>query len=349
MAHGFSIGNIGVGDDHRAFIIAELSANHAQSLDKAIAIVDAAAAAGADAVKLQTYTADTITLDCDAPVFHIRSGTLWDGTTLHRLYSAAYMPWEWHQPLMERAAAHGLVCFSSPFDSTAVDFLQKLDVPAWKIASFELVDVGLIREVAATKKPVIMSTGMASLEEIEEAVSAARDAGAHDLALLVCSSAYPSPPELLHLKRLEDLRRRFDVVVGLSDHTSGIVVPVAATALGSKIVEKHLTLSRADGGPDAAFSLEPSEFAEMVKAVRTAERALGGVQYGQDGESSSRVFRRSLFAVQYIPAGGLLTRDNVRSIRPAAGLHPRHLGEVVGRKARSAIARGTPLAWELFE
>lgn len=342
------IGNFEIGTGNSTFIIAELSANHGQSLDRALAIVDAAKAAGADAVKLQTYTPDTITLDCDAAPFQISSGTIWDGTTLHALYRDAFMPWEWHEPLMERARSLGLECFSSPFDSSAVEFLQRLDVPAWKIASFELVDVGLIREVASTGKPVILSTGMATLGEIDEAVSAARGAGCRDLALLVCSSAYPSPPELLHLKRIPHLAESFGVVVGLSDHTAGTAVPVAATALGARIIEKHFTLSRADGGPDASFSLEPNEFKEMVAAVRVAEAALGTVSYGQEAESSSRVFRRSLFAVQDIATDETLTVHNVRSIRPGGGLHARYLPQVLGRQARTDIPRGSPLAWGLI-
>jgi pseudaminic acid synthase len=347
MNSSFKIGQREIGGSARTFVIAELSANHGQQLERALAIVDAAKAAGADAVKLQTYTPDTITLASDAPPFHIRSGTIWDGRTLHDLYQEAYMPWEWHEPLMARARAVGLECFSSPFDPTAVAFLQELDVPAWKIASFELVDIGLIREVASTGKPVILSTGMATLAEIDEAVDAARKAGARDLALLVCSSAYPSPPELLHLRRIPHLAQTFDVVVGLSDHTSGTAVPVAATALGARIIEKHFTLSRADGGPDASFSLEPHEFKEMVDAVRVAEAALGRVSYGHEAESSSRAFRRSLFAVRDIAAGDTFTHDNVRSIRPAGGLSPKFLQNVLGKKAATAVTRGEPLTWDV--
>jgi pseudaminic acid synthase len=345
----FMIGHHEVGGDARCFVIAELSANHGQDLARALALVDAAKEAGADAVKLQTYTADTITLDSDAPIFRIKGGTLWDGATLHTLYQQAYTPWEWHAQLKERAEALGMECFSSPFDDTAVDYLEQLHVPAYKVASFELVDLPLIRKVARTGRPIVMSTGMASLDEIDEAVATARDAGARDLALLVCSSSYPSPPDLIHLRRLGHLRDRYDLIVGLSDHTAGVAVPVAAVALGAKIIEKHFILSRSDGGPDAAFSLEPAEFKEMIEAVRIAERALGSVTYAQEAESSSRAFRRSLFVVEDVAAGELFTPKNVRSIRPAGGLHTRHLDDVLGHPARVAVSRGTPLSWDLVD
>ena len=346
MSHGFSIGRFRVDDDAPCFIIAELSANHGHDLKRALALVDAAKDAGADAVKLQTYTADTITIDCDSPTFRIKSGTIWDGRTLHSLYREAYTPWEWHEEIKNRANAQGMECFSSPFDATAVDFLETLNVPAYKIASFELVDIQLIEKVARTGKPVIMSTGMASLAEIDEAVTAARSAGCRDLSLLVCSSSYPSPPDLIHLRRIPHLRETYAVPIGLSDHTSGISVPIAGVALGARVIEKHFILSRADGGPDASFSLEPTEFKELVASVRTAERALGRVTYAQEQESSSRALRRSLFVVENVAAGEQFTERNVRSIRPANGLHTRHFDEILGRTARVAISRGTPLQWQ---
>lgn len=350
MTPKLQIGDHTVGAGERCFVIAELSGNHGGELQRAARLVDAAASAGADAVKLQTYTADTITIDSDAAHFRIESGTLWDGRTLHSLYQEAMTPWEWHPELARRAAELGMECFSSPFDDTAVDFLEDQGVPAYKISGFELVDLPLIRRVAMTGKPIILSTGMASLEEIKEAVDAARGAGAEQLALLACSSAYPSPPEAINLRRIPHLAASFDVVAGLSDHTVGISVPVASVPLGAAIIEKHLCLSRAEGGPDVEFSLEPKEFREMVEGVRTAERALGGLEYGNDpAESPSRAFRRSLFVVEDIAAGEELTRENVRSIRPAGGLHTRHFEEVLGRRASHAISRGTPLSWELLD
>lgn len=349
MTTTMTIGKRKIGPGEPCFIIAELSANHGQSFEKALALVDVAKEAGADAVKLQTYTPDTITLDVDSEPFQVKGGTLWDGTTLHKLYRTAYTPWEWQPKLKARAEELGMECFSSPFDDTAVDFLEKMNVPAYKVASFELVDVPLIERVARTGKPVIMSTGMATLEEIDEAVRTARAAGCKELALLVCSSAYPSPPDLIRLGRLRDLAERFQVLTGLSDHTPGSAVPVAAVALGACIVEKHFIMSRSEGGPDAPFSLEPHELKEMVSAVRFAEKANGAPAYGQDGEASSRRFRRSLFVCRDVKAGEAFTRDNVGSFRPADGLHTRHLREVIGRKAKRDVARGTPLSWEIVE
>jgi pseudaminic acid synthase len=339
-----------IGDGAPTYVIAELSANHQHRLEAAEALVDAAAEAGADAVKLQTYTPDTITLDTDLPEFRINSGTVWDGRTLHELYGEAYTPWEWHEPLQRRAAERGLHFFSSPFDDTAVAFLENLGVPAFKIASFEIVDVGLIARVAATGRPMIMSTGMATLEEIAEGVDAARSAGARQIALLKCTSAYPAPPEESDLRTIPDMAARFGVPVGLSDHTVGTAVPVAAVALGACIIEKHLTLSRADGGPDGGFSLEPREFREMVDQIRIAERALGSVNYEPTArEAPSRVLRRSLFVVEPVSAGEAFTAQNVRSIRPGHGLHTRYLPRLMGRLAARDIARGTPLAWDLVD
>jgi pseudaminic acid synthase len=342
------IGGRRIGPGEPCFIVAELSGNHHQSLDKAIALVRAAKVAGVDAVKLQTYTPDTITIKCDNPNFTIRGGTLWEGQTLHDLYGQAYTPWEWHAELKALAESLGMQCFSSPFDDTAVDFLEGLRVPAYKIASFELVDLPLVRRVARTGKPLIMSTGMASIAEIDEAVRTAREAGARELVLLACSSAYPSPPETINLRRIPDLAERFGVVAGLSDHTLGTAVPIASVAMGASVIEKHFCLSRAEPGPDSAFSLEPSEFAAMVDAVRTAERALGRPEYGVSAaEQASQVFRRSLFVVKDVKAGERFTAESVRSIRPGNGLHTRHLEEVLGREAARDIARGTPLSWDL--
>lgn len=337
-----------VGPGQRVYVVAELSANHNQELERALALVDAAADAGADAVKLQTYTAETLTLDSDKEPFRI-SGTLWDGRTLHDLYKEAYTPWEWHPRLKAGAERRGLQLFSAPFDETAVDFLEGLDVPAYKIASFEIVDIPLIERAAATGKPLIVSTGMATLEEIEDAVAAARGAGAAGIALLKCTSAYPAPVEDMNLSTIPDLEQRFGVPVGLSDHTLGIAAAVTAVALGCCIVEKHLTLSRHDAGPDSAFSLEPDEFRELVGAIRTAERALGAPQYGpSEAETAMRGFRPSLFVVADVVAGEEFTDRNVRSIRPAAGLQPKELREVLGRRAAVDVERGTPLSWELI-
>jgi N-acetylneuraminate synthase len=348
QAAAFEIAGRAIGPEHPVYVIAELSANHHQDWSAAEALVRAAAGAGADAVKLQTYTPDTITIDARNEHFRIDHGTPWDGRVLYDLYAEAHTPWKWHAPLAELAGELGLHCFSSAFDPSSVDFLESQGVPAYKVASFELVDVPLLRRIAATGKPMIVSTGMATLAEIDEAVRAVRDAGAPPLALLRTSSAYPAPASGLDLRSIEALRRAFGTVVGLSDHTLGIAVPVAAVAVGACIVEKHLTLSRDVPGPDSAFSLEPSEFRAMVEALRTAEQALGGVRFGpSEAERPSLAFRRSLFVVADVKAGDRFTAENVRSIRPAAGLHPRHLDDVIGRRAARDAARGTPLSWDL--
>ncbi|MGH9644604.1 MAG: pseudaminic acid synthase, partial [Terriglobales bacterium] len=310
-----------IGRGAPVYIIAEVSANHNQSFEQAVSIIEAAKDAGADAVKLQTYTADTITLCSDKDHFRIAGGTLWDGRTLHDLYQEAFTPWEWQPKLKQVAADLGLQLFSSAFDETAVDFLEQMNVPAYKVASFELVDIGLIQNMARTGKPLIMSTGMATEAEIEEAVRVAQTAGASQIALLKCTSAYPAPPEEANLRTIPELARRFECPVGLSDHTMGIAVPVAAVALGACIIEKHMCLRRAEGGPDSAFSLEPHEFKAMVDAVRVAERSLGSVQFGPgERETGSLKFRRSLFIVENVKRGDLFTKSNVRSIRPADGL-----------------------------
>jgi pseudaminic acid synthase len=336
-----------VGPGLPAYVVAELSANHNHSLDRAVETVRAAKAAGADAIKLQTYRADTLTIDSDNEWFRVK-GTLWEGRTLYDLYTEAFTPWEWHPHLRDVAAEEGLDFFSTPFDDTAVDFLEELGVVAHKVASFENVDLPLLRRVARTGKPLIVSTGMATLAEVDEAVQAVRGAGGTQLALLKCTSAYPSTPDAMNLRTIPHLADAFDLPVGLSDHSMEVAVPAAAVALGACIVEKHLTLSRAEGGPDSAFSLEPHEFRDMVNAVRVAEQALGVVRYGCGPlEEKSRAFRRSLFVVQDVRAGEPYTARNVRSIRPGYGLHTRHLEQVVGRVASRDVARGTPLAWEL--
>lgn len=335
-----------IGFGHQTYIIAEMSANHNQDFEQAVRIIEAAKEAGADAIKLQTYTADTLTINSDKEWFRIK-GTAWQGRNLYDLYQEAYTPWEWQPRLLEAAKQMGLACFSTPFDATAVDFLESIQVPAHKVASFELVDLPLLKKIGATGKPVIMSTGMATLAEIDEAVRTLREAGCPGLALLKCTSAYPASPEVMNLRTIPHLAGAFGVVAGLSDHTLGIAVPVAAVALGAKIIEKHLTLSRADGGPDSGFSLEPAEFKAMVAAVREAEQALGEVCYTlSKEEEASRVFRRSLFVVKDVRVGELFSVDNVRSIRPGYGLTPRCFDLILGRLSTRDIARGTPLEWE---
>lgn len=337
-----------IGPGNPVYIVAELSANHNQDLQRAVSLIDAAKEAGADAIKLQTYTPDTITIRSDREMFQIRGGTLWDGRTLHDLYGEAFTPWEWHAELQQKALSCGMDFFSSPFDPSAIDFLEKLNVPAYKIASPELVDIPLIQKAAATGKPLIMSTGMATAEEIEEALASARAAGAREIALLKCTSAYPSPPQEMNLSMIPALAETFGVPVGLSDHSMGIAVPIAAVALGACIIEKHLTLSRAAKGPDSEFSLEPHEFKAMVDAVRTVERAIGIPEFRVgEKEKVSRAFRRSLFVVEDVKSGEVFTGKNVRSIRPANGLHTRYLADVLGQRAACDIERGTPLRWDL--
>jgi pseudaminic acid synthase len=344
----FTIAGRAIGPSLPPYLIAELSGNHNGDLSRALALVDAAAGAGADAIKLQTYTADTMTLDSDLPDFLIKKGP-WAGRRMHSLYEEAHTPWEWHPALFARAREHGLACFSTPFDRTAVDFLLTLDPPAWKIASFELVDIPLIEAVARTGRPVIMSTGMATIAEIETAVIAARGAGCEALMLLYCVSGYPTPAEEANLLTLPHLAGTFGAPVGLSDHTMSLAVPIVAVTLGAVAIEKHLTLARADGGPDSGFSLEPHEFAAMAREVRAAASGIGRVSYElKPSEVPSRPFRRSLYAVADIASGERFTSANVRAIRPAHGLAPRHLSAVLGRRATRVIARGTPLSWPLI-
>lgn len=338
----FSIAGRRIAPGAPAFIIAELSANHGQDLEQAKRLVQAAKTAGADAVKLQTYTPDTMTIDCDAPPFRIR-GTVWDGRNLYSLYQEAHTPWEWHPVLKQTAENLGLAFFSTPFDATAVDFLEELGVPAYKIASFEVVDIPLLEYVARTGKPVIMSTGMASPREIDEALATLRASGSDEIALLHCISAYPSPAEAMHLGAISELRAAYGPIVGLSDHSLGHEAVIASVALGAVIVEKHLTLSREHPGPDSTFSLEPDEFAAMVQAVRRTETAIRGGLERPPLESASRAFRRSLFVVRDVRRGEPFSTENLRSIRPADGMHPRYFKEVLGKRAACDITRGTPL------
>ena len=338
-----------IGEGSPVFIIAELSANHNRKFDLAVETIKAAKEAGADAIKLQTYTPDTITIDCDNEYFRIMQGTIWDGKMLYQLYKEAYTPWEWHPELKRTAEGLGLICFSSPFDKTAVDFLETINVPAYKIASFEITDIPLIEHIASKGKPVIISTGIATLCDIEEAMEACRRMGNERVALLKCTSAYPAPLEEMNLRTIPNLAGTFHTVVGLSDHTMSISVPAAAVALGAKIIEKHFILDRRSGGPDAAFSMEPDEFRAMVNAVRDVEKALGSVSYAlSDKTKKSREFSRSLFIVKDTKAGDALTEDNVRSIRPGYGLHPKYMKDIIGKKALTDIKRGTPLSWLLI-
>ena len=345
MSRSIEIAGRRIGADHEPYVICELSGNHNGSLERALELLDAAAATGADAIKIQSYTPDTITIDHDSADFRIEGG-LWDGRTLYDLYGEAQTPFEWHEPLFRRARELGVTLFSSPFDESAVDLLEELDAPAYKIASFEAVDLPLIAYVASKRKPMIISTGMANLEEIGEAVGTARENGCEDIVLLHCVSSYPAPDEQSNVRTVPDLAERFGVVSGLSDHTSGSAVAVASIALGGCVVEKHFTLRRADGGPDAAFSLEPDEFKTLVQDCKRAWRALGGATYGLQGcERGSVAFRRSIYVVRDVAAGEELTRDNVRSIRPGYGLPPKHLPEVLGRQAARDLRRGEPLDW----
>lgn len=346
----FRIGHRWVGKGHRPFIIAEMSGNHNQSLERALAIVEAAAAAGADAVKLQTYTADTMTLDIHEGDFFIEDpNSLWKGQSLYRLYQEAYTPWEWHEPIFRRCRELGLLAFSTPFDESAVDFLESLDVPAYKIASFENTDLVLIRKAAATGKPLIISTGMATAAELDEAVRAAREAGAKHIVLLKCTSTYPASPENSNLATIPHMESLFGCQVGLSDHTMGVGVAVAAVALGATVIEKHFTLSRADGGVDAAFSMEPEEFRRLVEETKRAWQALGRVHYGPtEAEKPSLKHRRSLYVSRDIKAGEPFTRDNVKAIRPGLGLPTKYLEAVLGKTAKRDVKKGTPVTWDLF-
>ncbi len=338
-----------VGAGHPVYIIAEMSGNHNGSYDRAARILESCAEAGVDAVKLQTYTADTLTIDCDAPLFKIGSNNTWGGRTLYDLYKEAHTPWEWQPKLKLLADGLGVDLFSSPFDFSAVDFLDKMGVPAFKVASFECTDPPLVAYMASKGKPILMSTGMATLAQIDDAVTAARAAGAGPgkLLLFKCVSSYPAPPEAMNLRTIPHLAAAFNVPVGLSDHTLGTEVPVAAVALGACAIEKHVTMSRSDGGPDAQFSLEPAELARMVQEIRNTEQALGGVVYGPtEWEAPNRVFQRSLIVTEDMKAGDTFTPANLRSIRPGYGMPPKFIGDVMGKKAAQAVTRGTPLSWD---
>ncbi|PLS17892.1 pseudaminic acid synthase [Bacillus sp. M6-12] len=339
-----------IGPEHKPFIIAEMSGNHNQSLDKALQIVEAAAAAGVDALKLQTYTADTMTLDIDEGEFFIDNpDSLWKGQSLYKLYQQAYTPWEWHEAIFTRCRELGIIPFSSPFDETAVDFLETLGAPCYKIASFENIDIPLIEKVAATGKPVIISTGMATVAELDEAVRTARNGGCKDLILLKCTSTYPASPENSNLLTLPHMRDMFQCQVGLSDHTMGIGVGVASVVLGATVIEKHFTTSRAEGGTDADFSMEPEEMKALVTETERAWQSLGKITYGPTkAEQPSLKDRRSLYVVKDIRAGELLTRDNIRAIRPGFGLAPKHLKKVLGMTSKTDLKKGTPLSWDLL-
>ncbi|MCJ0929758.1 pseudaminic acid synthase [Virgibacillus halodenitrificans] len=341
------IGDFKIDEKSPTFIIAELSANHGHDIKIAKDTIKAAKEAGADAIKLQTYTADTITIDCNNDYFKIDSGTIWDGRTLHDLYKEAYTPWEWHAELMDYAKSLNLICFSSPFDRTAVDYLEDLNVPAYKIASFEITDIPLIEYVASKNKPVIISTGIATISEIDDAVRACKRMGNDQIILLKCTSSYPAKIEDANLRTMQNLKATFHVEVGLSDHTLGVTVPVVSVALGAKVIEKHFILDKRIGGPDASFSLDQQEFKQLVDSVREAEKAIGTVDYElTDKKMNNRQLSRSLFVVKDIKAGELFTEENVRSIRPGDGLKPKYLGTVIGSKATHDISRGTPLEWK---
>lgn len=345
------IGNRKIGRRYAPFIIAEMSGNHNQSLKRALEIVEAAAKAGVHALKIQTYTPDTMTLDLNEREFHISDPkSLWAGTSLYKLYGEAYTPWEWHKPIFDRARELGLIAFSTPFDDMAVDFLENLDVPCYKIASFENTDLPLIRRVASTGKPLIISTGMATKDELDETVSAARESGCKDLILLKCTSAYPATAANINILTIPDMRELFGCEVGLSDHTMGVGVSVASVALGAAVIEKHFTLDRADGGVDSTFSMEPNEMAQLVVETERAWQALGQVSYGPtDAEEKSIQFRRSLYVVQDLKAGEVLTRENLRAIRPGLGLPPKYFEQVLGKVVKQDVKRGTALGWSLLE
>jgi len=350
MINNFNIGNYNVGEGQPCFIIAELSANHNQDLEVALKTVKAAKKAGADAIKLQHYTADTITIDSNKEYFHIKQGTLWDGTTLYELYKGAYMPWEWTSKIQKVAADEGLICFSSPFDLTAVDFLEDHNMPAYKIASFEINDIPLIEYVASKGKPVIISTGIANLADIELAIQTCHKAGNNQLALLKCTSSYPALLEDINLLTIPNLAATFQTIVGLSDHTFGISIPSASVALGAKIIEKHFILDRSMGGPDASFSLNVEEFTQMTKTVRDVEKAMGTVTYElSEKANKSREHSRSLFIIKDVKKGEAFTVENVRSIRPAFGMHTKYYKEILGKKAVSNFEKGTPLQWNMID
>lgn len=344
--NSFKIDHFELSENSQTFIIAELSANHNHKFDLAIETIKAAKEAGADAIKFQTYTADTITIDCDNDYFQIKHGTLWDGQTLYNLYKQAYTPWDWQPKLKKYAQDIGLICFSSPFDFSAVDFLEEMNIPAYKIASLEIVDIPLIAYIASKGKPIILSSGIATLKDIEEAIAACKKAGNYNIALLKCTSSYPAPYEDANLLTIANMRETFNIVPGLSDHTIGSAVAIAAVALGAKIIEKHFILDRSLGGPDSAFSMEPHEFKEMVDSIRIVEKSIGTISYDLSPQVlKSREHCRSLFITEKVKAGEIFTKENVRSIRPGYGLQPKYLDSVLGKKARILLEKGTPLSW----
>ncbi|QYK69656.1 Pseudaminic acid synthase [Paenibacillus sp. S02] len=347
---GFKIMNREISTNNRPFIIAEMSGNHNQSLDRALRIVEAAAEAGVDALKIQTYTAETMTLNISSGEFYIKDeDSLWEGKSLYNLYQEAYTPWEWHEPIFKRCSELGIIGFSTPFDSTAVDFLESLNVPAYKIASFENTDIPLIKKVASTGKPVIISTGMASVGELEETVQAVRETGNNQIVLLKCTSTYPASPKNTNIRTIPHLKDLFNTQVGLSDHTMGVGVAVSSVALGATVIEKHFTLSRADGGVDSTFSLEPEEMKSLVMETERAWQSLGGISYGAtDAEKASLQFRRSLYISEDLQAGDILTDKNVRAIRPGYGLPPKYIDQLLGKPVRKNVLKGTPISWDIL-
>lgn len=350
MKKEITIGRTLISEDSPTFIIAEMSANHLMDYDRAVEVMRAAKEAGADAIKIQTYKPDTITLDTDAPDFQITQGTIWDGTTLHKLYETAYTPWEWQPKLQKEAQALGLEFFSSPFDLTSVDFLEEMDVPVYKVASFEINDIPMIKKIAGLGKPIILSTGIAYMSDIELALKTCREAGNEDVILLKCTSSYPCPYEDMNLRTITNMRDTFGCIVGVSDHSMGSAAAGAAVALGAKVVEKHLTLRRADGGADAAFSMEPQEFKEMVEHIRIIEKALGKVSYElTEKQSREREHSRSLYIAKDMKAGEVFTPENLRSVRPAFGLHTKHYEEILGKRVTKDVKLGTPMSWSLVE
>jgi len=345
-----SLGNRIIDENSPAFIIAEMSANHMMDFERAVKIIEAAKEAGADAIKLQTYTPDTITIDCDNEYFQITQGTIWDGTTLHKLYRTAFTPWEWQPKLKKIAEENGLICFSSPIDLNAIDFMEEMNMPVYKVASFEITDIPFIRKIAKLHKPIIMSTGIAYPDDIELALNVCREEGNEDVILLKCTSAYPSPYEDINLKLIPDMAKRYDVLTGLSDHTLGSAVSVGSIPLGARVIEKHLTLRREDGGPDGAFSMEPQEFKEMVENIRIVEKALGKATYELTPKQiKSREHSRSLFVVKDMKAGEMLNQDNVKSIRPGFGMHTKHYEEILGKRVNRDLKKGTPMDFEYIE
>ena len=351
MAKEIKIASRLVGCNHPPFVIAEMSGNHNQSLERALKIVEEAAKTGVHALKIQTYTPDTMTLDLDEREFHISDpNSLWSGSSLYKLYGEAYTPWEWHKPIFDRARELGIIAFSTPFDDTAVDFLESLNVPCYKIASFENTDLPLIKRVASTGKPLIISTGMATLAELDETVTAARDAGCSELILLKCTSTYPATPENTNILTIPHMREMFNCEIGLSDHTMGIGVSVASVALGATVIEKHFTLNRVDGGVDSTFSMEPAEMSQLVVETERAWQANGGVSYGPtEAEKKSLVFRRSLYIVKDMKAGDIITAENLRAIRPGLGLAPKYIKDLLGRKVVTDISKGTPVSWSILK